>query len=187
VTISTMDIYLLVLIVSAIVLGFFWGAARSLLLLAAWLVAFLAGAYLRLTLGSYLAQQWTEYPAAFSSMAAFGIIYVGVLLAAPVVIIMTTKGSTRISANQALDDLAGAALAAFAAVLGIAGLIIVLSMFYGRPEPIVSTQGGPEWTASLYESLINSAIGSSIIERIIPLLEVVLKPLLPYEVWEVMA
>jgi uncharacterized membrane protein required for colicin V production len=187
VTISTMDIYLLVLIVAALVVGFFWGATRSLLLLAAWLAAFLAAAHLRLNLGSYLAQQWTDYPASFSSMAAFGIIYVGVLVAAPVAIIMTTKGSTRISANQALDDLAGAVLAAFAAILGIAGLIVVMSMFYGRPEPIISSQGGPEWTASLYESLINSAIGSSIADRLIPLLEVVLKPVLPYEVWEVMA
>ncbi|MFV2062873.1 MAG: CvpA family protein, partial [Chloroflexota bacterium] len=74
-----MDIFLLVIIVSTMVVGFFWGAARSLMLLAAWLLAFLAGAYLRLQLGSYLASQWTFYDASFAEMAAFGLIYMGLL------------------------------------------------------------------------------------------------------------
>ena len=67
------------------------------MLLAAWLLAFLAGAYLKLELGSYLAKQWTNYPAAFSEMAAFGLIYVGILLAAPIVIVIVTRGSQRVS------------------------------------------------------------------------------------------
>ena len=76
-TIGTMDIYLLVIIVASLVVGFFWGAARSVMLLAAWLLAFLAGAYLKLQLGSYLAKEWPNYSAHFADMAAFGIIYLG--------------------------------------------------------------------------------------------------------------
>ena len=78
-TIGTMDIYLLVIIVAALVLGFFWGAVRSLMLLAAGLLAFVTGAYLQLQLGSYLAGQWTDYAAGFSEMAAFALIYLGML------------------------------------------------------------------------------------------------------------
>ena len=59
-TIGAMDIYLLVIIVSTLVVGFFWGAARSVMLLAAWLFAFVAGAYLQLQLGSYLASAVAE-------------------------------------------------------------------------------------------------------------------------------
>ncbi len=54
--IGTADIFLLVIIVSTLVVGFFWGAARSLMLLAGWLLAFLVGAYLHLELGAYLAK-----------------------------------------------------------------------------------------------------------------------------------
>ena len=45
---NTADIFLLVIIVAALLVGFFWGAARSLMFLAAWLVAFILGAYLQI-------------------------------------------------------------------------------------------------------------------------------------------
>lgn len=181
-----MDIYLLVIIVAALVVGFFWGAVRSLMLLAAGLLAFVSGSYLKLQLGSYLAGQWTDYSAGFSVMAAFGLIYVGVLLAAPIIIIATTRGSQRIFASQAFDDVAGALLAMSVAVLGIAGLMIVLATFYGSGEPFVDPTGGPAWTAQLYQSLLDSTIGSVIDERLIPILGVVLGPILPPDVREVM-
>ena len=184
--IGTTDIFLLVIIVSTLVVGFFWGAARSIMLLAAWLLAFLAGAYLKLQLGSYLAKQWTNYVSSFSEMAAFGIIFVGLLLAAPFIIMATTRGDQRVSRNQTLDDIVGAAFAMFVAILGIAGVMIVLSTFYGTDILVVDPAGGPEWTANLYQSLLNSAIGSSIERELIPILGSVLGPILPPDVREVM-
>ncbi len=182
-----MDIYLLVIIVAALVVGFFWGAVRSLMLLAAWLLAFVSGAYLQLQLGSYLAGQWTDYSAGFSEMAAFGLIYMGMLLAAPIVIVASTRGSQRFFAHQALDDVTGALVAMSVAVLGIAGLMIVLATFYGSGEPFVDPAGGPAWTAQLYQSLLDSTIGSAIDERLIPILGAILGPILPPDVREVMA
>lgn len=186
-TIGTMDIFLLVAIVSTLIVGFFWGAARSVMLVAAWLLAFLLGAYLKLELGSYLAAQWTQYPATFSEMAAFGIIYLGALLAAPILIVIGTRGSQRVSRYQVLDDLVGALFAVFVAVLGIAGLIIVLATFYGTAAVVVDTAGGPEWVASLYENLLSSNIGSGINEHLVPLIGTLIGPILPADVREVWA
>jgi uncharacterized membrane protein required for colicin V production len=186
-TIGTMDIFLLVIIVSVVLVGFFWGATRSLMLLAAWLLAFLAGSYLKLQLGSYLASEWPEFAASFSEMAAFGVIYVGLLLAAPVLIVVGTPSGQRLSRVQSIDDIIGAALAAAVAFLGIAGLMIVLATFYGSEGPVVSAQGGPDWTADLYESLLNSNIGGGIKEQLIPVMGAVLGPILPPDVREVMA
>mgnify|MGYP001546560312 FL=1 len=73
-SIGTTDIFLLVIIVSTLVVGFFWGAARSLMLFAAWILAFLAGAYLQVELGTYLSRQWDQYSAGFNLMSDFGII-----------------------------------------------------------------------------------------------------------------
>ena len=185
--IGTMDIFLLVAIVVTLIIGFFWGAARSILLLAAWLLAFLAGAYLKLELGSYLAAQWTQYPATFSEMAAFGIIFLGLLLAAPVVIIIITKHNNRVTRYQVLDDLTGALFAVFVAVLGIAGLIIVLATYYGTGETIIDSTGGPEWVASVYENLLTSNIGSGVNEHLVPLIGTLLGPILPADVREVWA
>ena len=186
-TIATTDIYLLVIIVSTLVVGFFWGAARSLLMLAAWLLVFLVGAHLKVELGAYLTRQWTSYPPGFSDMAACGIIYVGLLLAAPVVIFVGTRGSQRVSRYQVVDDLVGALFATFVAVLGIAGLIIVLSTFYGTDPAVGDPLGGPLWTANLYQSLLNSSIGGSIERYLVPLIGTLLGPILPLDVREVFA
>jgi uncharacterized membrane protein required for colicin V production len=183
---GTMDIFLLIVIVSTLIVGFFWGAARSLMLLAAWLIAFLAGAYLKLEQGSYLASQWDNYVATINEMAAFGLIYQVVLVAAIVIIFVITRGNQRVTKYQVLDDVVGALFAVFVAVLSIGGIIIVLATFYGPdPGPVVDWSGGPEWTASLYQSLLSSNIGGGINEHLVPLIGAVLGPILPPDVREV--
>lgn len=186
-TIGTTDIFLLVIIVSTLVVGFFWGAARSLMLFVAWILAFLAGAYLQTELGTYLARQWEQYSAAFNQMAAFGIIYVFLLVGAPVIIFVMSRGSQRVTRSQVLDDLTGALFAVFVAVLGIAGILIILATYYGDGQPVVDAAGGPEWTANLYQDLLLSNIGSGINEHIVPIIGLVLGPILPDVVQDVFA
>ncbi len=183
-TIGTTDIFLLVIIVSTLVVGFFWGALRSLLLLAGWVLAFLAGAHLKTELGAYLAREWGQFSAQYNDMAAFGIIYVGLLLAAPVFIFMTTRGNQRVTRYQVLDDLVGAAFATFVAIIGIGGVMVVLATFYGTGPNVVETGGGPQWTATLYQSLLQSNIGNNIYEHVMPIIGTILGPLLPEDVRE---
>ena len=130
-SIGTMDIYLLVIIVAALVVGFFWGAARSLMLLAAWLLAFVAGAYLKLRAGFLPRQGVDQLPARLRRHGGLRHHLRGLLLAAPIVIVVSTRGAQRVTRSQALDDLVGALVAMFVAILGIAGLIIVFATFYG--------------------------------------------------------
>ena len=184
-TIGTTDIFLLVIIVSTLVVGFFWGAMRSLMLLTGWIIAFLAGAYLQTDLGAYLARQWANFDALFNQMAAFALIYIAILVAAPVVIFMVTRSSQRVTRWQVLDDLVGALFAVFVAVLGIAGVMIILATFYGDGDPVVNTSGGPQWTANLYQSLLLSDIGGNIYEHLVPIIRFVMGPFLPDSVNEV--
>jgi uncharacterized membrane protein required for colicin V production len=184
-TIGTTDIFLLVIIVSTLVVGFFWGAMRSLMLLAAWLFAFLAGAYLQTDLGAYLARQWDNFDPAFNQMAAYGLIYGGILAAAPVIIFFVTRSNQRVTRWQVLDDLVGALFAVFVAVLGIAGVMIVLATYYGDGSPLVDVASGPQWTANLFESLLASNIGGNIWEHVVPIIGFVLGPVLPESVNEV--
>jgi uncharacterized membrane protein required for colicin V production len=184
-TIGTMDIFLLVIIVSTLVVGFFWGAVRSLMLFAGWILAFIAGAYLQRDLGAYLARQWDNYTPAFNQMAAFAIIYIFLLLAVPIIIFIVSRSSQRVTRYQVLDDLVGAAFAVFVAILGIAGVLIVLATFYGDGQPVVESAGGPLWTANLYQSLLLSNIGSSINDHLVPIIGFVLGPILPDNVNEV--
>jgi uncharacterized membrane protein required for colicin V production len=183
-TIGTTDIFLLVIIVSTLVVGFFWGGLRSLLLVAGWVLAFLAGAYLKTELGAYLSSEWGQFSALYNDMAAFGIIYVGLLLAAPVVIFLSTRGNQRVTRYQVLDDLVGATFATFVAVIGIGGVMVVLATYYGVEPTIVDPAGGPQWTASLYQSLLSSNIGQNINEHVMPIIGAILGPFLPEDVLE---
>jgi hypothetical protein len=179
---NTTDIFLLVIIIASLLIGFFWGAARSLMFLAAWFVAFIVGAYLQLQGGTWLARQWENFDPLFNQAAAFGIIYLGFLLLAPIVIVVGTSGDQRLSRSQVLDDAVGAVFAAFVAVLGIAGVMIVLSTYYADRE--VAQIAAPEWVTNLYRSLEASGTGRSINERLIPLIAAILGPLLPPHVRE---
>jgi uncharacterized membrane protein required for colicin V production len=182
---TPMDIYILTIFVAAFVVGFFWGALRSLTLLATWLVAFLGGAHLKLLVGSYLARQWANLEPAFNEMAAFGIVYLGILAVAPPVIFIASKGDQGLVRWETLNDLAGGMLAFAAAVLTVAGLIIVLQTFYGAPN--VDVRMSPSWTADLHRSLTGSTLGASVEERVIPLMEPLLRLLVPGNVAEAMA
>ena len=181
---GTTDVFLLVILVSTVLVGFFWGAARSLMLLAAWLAAFIAGAYLKLQVGSWLARQWTTLDPSFNEAAAFGIIFVGLLVMAPIAIVVGTSGDQGLTRHQYLDDAVGAVFAGFVALLGIAGVMIVLSTYYA--DRSVADVVAPVWVTDLHRSLYASGLGSAIEERFIPLLGAVLGPLLPPDVREVM-
>ena len=183
-TVGTTDIFLLVIVVSSLLVGFFWGAARSIMLLAAWLGAFIAGAYLKIQLGSWLARQWTTFDAAFNDVAAFGVIFVGILILAPIAIVVGSSGDQGVSRYQVLDDAVGAAFAAFVAILAIAGVMIILSLYY--EDRALAQVSAPEWVTSLNQSLLASGLGAAIEERLIPLMGAVLGPLLPPDVRAVM-
>lgn len=185
--IGTTDVFLLVIIVSALIVGFFWGAVRSLMLLAVWLLAFLAGAYLKLELGSYLAAQWPNFEASWSEMAAFGLIYMGLLLAAPILIVVLTRSGQHVTRSQVIDDGIGSVVAAFVALLGIAGLMIVFSTYYDASETFIDPTGGPDWAATMFQSLLTSNIGSWIYENLVPLIGTLFGPILPFDVREVFA
>ncbi len=185
--IGTTDIFLLVIIVSALVVGFFWGTLRSLMLLGIWLLAFLAGAWMKLELGSYLAGQWENFAPGWSEMAAFGLVFMFLLLTAPIIVVILIKADQKVTRSQVLDDAGGAALAVLVAVLGIAGLMIVFSTYYDPSETFIDPQGGPEWAATWFQSLLTSNIGGAIYDHVVPLVGTLLGPLLPADVREVFA
>ena len=69
----------------------------------------------------------------------------------------------------------GGVLGVFVAVLGIAGVIIILATVYaGTPAP--GSVQGPEWSMTLYQSLLASTIGGAIDRSLIPALGALLGP-----------
>jgi hypothetical protein len=182
---TSVDIVLVLIIAGAFLLGFLWGVIRSLLMLAAWFVVFVLSAILSVPVGDYLTNQWTAYSADWDHMAAFAILYVLGLIIAIVLAWIGVRGAQGVTKYRLLDDVGSGAVMAFVAVLGIAGIIVILATAYAGPPG--ATVVGPDWTRHLYESLTtNSQIGSGLADTLIPALGTILGLLLPDYVREVM-
>lgn len=181
---TTFDIVLVLVIAGAFVLGFLWGVIRSLLMLAGWLAVFLLSALLSVPAGDYLTGQWSAYDTHWNHMAAFAILYFAGLVLAAILIWIGVKGAQGLSRYRLLDDVVSGAIMAVVAVLGIAGLIVILATAYRGSLGFAVV--GPDWTREVYQSLLDSRIGDALTRTVIPLLGTLLGPLLPSYVRQVM-
>jgi uncharacterized membrane protein required for colicin V production len=175
---TSADILIVLIIGGGLLVGFFWGVLRVLLLLAAWFVVFIAAAYLAEPLGRYLAGQWVGLGSSYTHMAAFGIIYAIGFILAVIVVVMVTRGTQDLTRFPLLDDIVGSMIGGAVAVLVLAGLIVILRTFYGESAPAGSS-AGPAWTLSLYRGLVQSMLGGDIAQSLVPLLGTVIGPILP--------
>ena len=102
------------------------------MLFAGWLLAFLAG---RLPEARSSAPTWRNSGTTTRRLQPDGRLRPHLRASCccprPSIIFVVTRGSQRVTRYQVLDDLVGAVFAVFVAVLGIAGVLIVLSTFYG--------------------------------------------------------
>jgi hypothetical protein len=65
--------------------------------------------------------------------------------------------------------------------------MIVFSTYYDATETFIDPTGGPDWTATMFQSLLTSNIGGEIYERIVPVIGTLLGPILPIDVRAVFA
>ena len=181
---TTFDILLVLIIAGMFVLGFLWGAVRSLLMLAAWFAVFLLAALLSVPVGDYLTTQWSAYDTHWNHMAAFAILYFAGLVLAAILIWVGVKGAQGLSRYRLLDDIVSGAIMAIVAVLAISGVIVLLATAYRGSLGFAVI--GPDWTREVYQALLDSRIGDGLTRTIIPLLGTLLGPLLPAYVRQVM-
>lgn len=181
---TSVDIILVLIIAGAFVVGFLWGLIRSLLMVAGWFLVFVLAALLSVPVGDYLTSQWTSYGPEWNHMAAFAILYVGLLILAVILCWMGIKNSQGLTKYRLFDDLVSGAAMAFVAILGVTGVIVVLASAYAGPTG--ASVLGPDWTRQLYQNLHDSQIGMVIEGTIIPFLGTVLGPLLPSHISRVM-
>jgi len=175
------DVVLLLIIGGSFLLGFLWGVIRSLLMLAAWFVVFIASAYLSEPVGNYLSGQWTNLERGYVHMVAFGLLYGTGLIVAVILVWQGTRGSQGMTRYAFLDDLVGGLVLACVAVLGIAGVMVVLGTYYASAPTLTG-----DWSANIYRALLDSSVGSSIHASLLPGLSSILGPVLPASIHHTM-
>ena len=172
------DIAIVILLTAGFVLGVVRGSVRQLIVLGAWLVAFLIAPYLRPLVGDWILANTHEYSREYVDMLAFFASFVVLFLLALVVI--EIGGHTiQLSQRAGVDEIMGGFLMMGAALLFVAAVVIALDSYYVNPvvgaaeQPIIH---------DIQNALERSAIVDAMHNALIPGLIAILGPLLPSDI-----
>jgi uncharacterized membrane protein required for colicin V production len=176
------DVLVLVLVGLGFAVGFLRGTVRALLAVGAFGVCFLLAAYIRVPLGAWLANNGSLdafYAEMLAFLAVFLAVFIGLLL-----VILFSRTPTAITGHPLIDDIIGGLVGAFAAVLVIGGLMVILSSYYGV-EGVATVQAGP--VAEINRALLGSNIATAIDGTVVPWVAFLLGPVIPPEILAAMA
>jgi uncharacterized membrane protein required for colicin V production len=172
------DVVIALVAMALFVVGWFQGAIRQLIGIAAFLLAFLLAANLRDPLGDFLARNWTFWDRGFNLMLAL----LGLWIAFSVTLQIGIQAFYRrlvISRRLLiLDEVLGGLLGAFQVFLVIALLTLTFDSYYlATPRP--ATFHDVEWARSVDALLRDSAIAGALRDGLATWLLTLLGPLLP--------
>ena len=178
------DVLLLLLLVGGFALGFFRGMVRQVLALGAWLVAFVAAAYLQVPLGDWLDASSTQFSSAYSHMLAFVVLYLITFTAALLLVEFGGAGSA-LTGHPLVDDAAGGVFGLLLALVVAAGFVVALDTFFlTTPTPEAGEVG---WLREIHRGLSASSLVDLLREWVIRPLGLLLGPLLPADLRALMA
>ncbi len=166
--------------VAMFVLGFAQGVVRRLLGIVSIAFSFLLAAQLRGTLGSFFATNWTQFPAEYSHMIAFGLIFMVSTVIFAIVIQSYYKRAPIFAKYPILDELLGGLLGVVEALLLIGCGIAILDSFFRLPIAI----GGQEvqQIRDLYNTVNGSGTAEVFRSTLIPAFVTICGPLVPSDI-----
>lgn len=121
------------------ILGFMQGIIRRLLGTASILISLLVAAQVRAPLGDFLARNWTQYPAEYNYMIAFGTVFLAGSIAATIAIQLFYRPLPLFAQYPIIDEIIG----------GVIGLIeagLILGAFFIITDPFFLTVGAERTT-----------------------------------------
>jgi len=177
------DVLVIVFVGLGFAVGFMRGTVRALLAVGAAALCFLFAAYVRVPLGNWLASNGSLDPF-YAQMLAFGAVFLATFIAL-LLVIMFSRTPTSITSHPLVDDVVGGVVGAFAAVLVVAGLTVILASFYGISDVPATVESG--LVAETYRALSGSGIATAIQTTVVPWMAFLLGPVIPTEVLAAMA
>ncbi len=162
------------------VVGFAQGVIRRLLGIASIAFSFLLAAQLRDTLGSFLADSWSQFPRQYSYMIAFGVMFIVFSVVFAIAIQAFYKRTPILAKWPIVDELLGGILGVVEALLIIGCGIAILDSFFRLPVGIGDQQISQ--LKDLYGAINASGTASVFRDTLIPIFVVVTGPLVPSDI-----
>jgi membrane protein required for colicin V production len=165
--VNRFDLLVILFVFGMFVLGFIQGTIRRVLGLASMLFSFLFAANLRDPLGSYLAQNWNDFPDQYAVMLGFLIVFIAATIAFTVVIQGFYHKQELFKKASFLDELIGGILGVVQALFLIGFVIIILDSFFRIPTIPKSPNEFP-WIRGAFELIDSSGTADLFRSRLIP-------------------
>jgi uncharacterized membrane protein required for colicin V production len=176
------DLIVLIGFVAIFILGYFQGLARRSFGLLAVVFSLLVAAQIRTPLGSYLAGEWTTSPAGYSSMIAFGGLFVAFVAALTLGIQLSYKSAPVLTRYPVLDEVLGGVLGLIEGVVFLVALVMILDPYYLNVGAQGASIGEFLPLRTLHENLDGSLTASIMRDNVIPAILSVFSWLFPDDV-----
>ena len=130
---STVDLLLVLFFIGFFVLGFAQGAIRRVIGIGAIMFSFLLAANLYEPLGSFLANNWSQFSRQYSYMIGFGTVFVAAVIAFALVAQGWYKPQPLFAKARWADEILGGVLGVIEAGIILGATIIILGSFFLIP------------------------------------------------------
>jgi uncharacterized membrane protein required for colicin V production len=175
------DLLLALFIVGYVAGGWRTGLLRRLAGLAFIVIGLIAGAYLRVPVGAFVAGVFKEVPPEYADMVGYAVTFAVLVTALNLISTPILKRATVGGFSRMTDRTLGAVLGGVEAVLIISAAIVILDTYFGTAGSIGEVPGLGILT-SVSEALDESTIGQFLIKTTVPLVLTILGPLLPKDI-----
>ena len=126
------DILVVFFVAGFFVVGYIQGTLRRALGLGIALVSLLLALNLRVPLGAWLAQYWTQLPQAYVYMLALGGSFLTIYIVGSITVQTFYRKTTLFTKATVVDEVLGGILGAVQALLLVSALIIILDSYYAQ-------------------------------------------------------
>jgi uncharacterized membrane protein required for colicin V production len=124
------DVVAFLFLVGMFILGYVQGMARRIFGIIALVFSLLVAAQLRDPLGSYLAQEWTNAPPAYSYMVAFGALFLALGIALSLGIQLAYRPAPLLPRYPVIDEILGGVLGVLEGVVLLVALLLITDPYF---------------------------------------------------------
>lgn len=175
------DLLFIFVLFAAFILGWVQGTIRRLLGIASILFSFLLAANLRDPLGKFFAENWTQFPAEYSYMLSFLIVFIVGSVAFSIIIQGFYKRQDLFAKATIVDEVLGGILGIVQALLIFGCLIVILDSYYRIPGIATDPDELP-FLQSFYDAYTNSGIAEAFRTTLIPVFFALFGWLIPNDI-----
>ncbi len=180
--VTTMDIVIGTFIVGGAFTGWRRGLVFQLIGLLMLIVAFVAGAYLRVPIGALIDRVWTTLPPAYAEMLGYAVAFVVVFIAGNIVIGRLYGTVQLAGVSEMADQVLGAILGGVVGALLVSAGIAILDTFYGQSNQLGRTAAGIFLLKYFHDGLANSWLADVLRSTTVPIMLTILGPIIPSDI-----